>query len=410
MPSLSPGELLSHLVELFDYRVKEVSYVDEGANLLPFLLTKNLNKRGNVKKEAFEALLRTEVKNAKQVVDVLKRAEVPEDEQEAVQNVFKVLTGLTKVKSLSKKTLGDALAAAELADLTGEADANQVRVKKAFDFIADKVAFKITKMLEDEDMKTEEDPKMPAGNEKPKEPEGQSEKLFGKDEEEEDTESEKSSDLLEEEDKELKEGGSDPTEEAAEEAEDINKRMGENDMDLSKLPLTKDGDLDIVALKKSKKLDEGTISVVKSLYDQNKSLHKNLDAVNEKLNNEVELRVDKHYELEAEVFKSLKVEGLKDILKSFGQSCPDDYPKLKSLLAVASDAMKAPSEQAFSPMGGSRGGVTPSEPQQFYNVCKRKAVEMFKDVPAATAIQRYWKTDEGRKDYGTYDAMVTNGR
>lgn len=409
MPSLSPGELLSHLVELFDYRVKEVSYVDEGANLLPFLLTKNLHKRDDVKKEAFEALLRTEVKNAKQVVEVLKRAEVPEDEQEAVQNVFKVLTGLTKVKSLSRKTLGDALAAAELAEITGEADEKQLQIKKAFDFIADKVAVKINKMIDDE-MKKEDDPDMGDANVKSP-PEGKAEKNFGEEEEgDEEKPAEKSSDLLEEEDKELKEGGSDPSEEEAEEAEDINKRMGGNDMDLSKLPLTKEGTLDIVALKKSKKLDEGTISVVKSLFDQNQSLTKNLDAVNEKLNNEVELRVDKHYELEADVFKSLKVEGLKDILKSFGQACPDDYPKLKSLLAVASDAMKRPEEQAFSPMGGSRGGVTPSEPQQFYNVCKRKAVEIFKDDPAAVAIQKYWKTEEGRKDYGTYDQMVTNGR
>lgn len=398
MPSFSPGELLSHLVELFDYRVKEVSYVDEGANLLPFLMTKNLKTRGEVKKEAFQALLATEVKNADIVVDILKRAEVKDDDQEAIKNVLKVLTGLTKVKSLSQKTLGDVLAAAELADMTGEASDHHKKVKGAFDYIAEKVAVKISKAL---DLEEEEKPDMGEANVKPKTVEEQEsskgmdeeKSMHGEEEEEEDGENK----LLKP-DSEMDE---------ADEAEKVNKRKGGNAMDLSKLPLTKEGALDVVALKKAK-MDPGTISVVKSLWDQNQKLTSTLDSVNEKLNNEVELRVDKHYETEAEVYKNLKVEGLKDVLKKFGTACPDDYDKLKSLLTVANDALKPAIQQDFTPVGGSRGGVAPSEPNEFYNVCKRKAVEMFKDVSPAIALQKYWQTPEGRKDYGAYDRMVTN--
>jgi hypothetical protein len=378
-------------VELFDYRVGEVSYVDEGANLLPFLTLKNL-KRDDVKKEAFQALLKTEVKNTDQVVEILKRAEVKDDDQEAIKNVLKVLTGLTKVKSLSQKTLGDVLAAAELADLTGEPSEHHKKVKGAFDYIAEKVAVKISKALDLEDGKAD----MGEANAKPKTVEEQEKNKANDDGDDED-----------EDEKDKTFGSSDDKEDDADEAEKVNKRKGGNAMDLSKLPLTKDGDLDVEVLKKAK-MDAGTINVVKSLWEQNRNLTGTLDKVNEKLNNEVELRVDKHYEIEADVFKSLKFEGLKDVLKKFGTACPDEYPKLKSLLTVAADAMKPAANQDFTPVGGARGGVTPSEPTEFYNVCKRKAVEMFKDENPSIALQKYFQTPEGRKDYGTYDRMVTN--
>ena len=401
---LTPGDLLSHLVELFDYRVKEVSYVDEGANLLPFLLTKNL-KGADVKKEAFQALLATEVKNADKVVDILKRAKVPDEDQDAVTNVLKVLTGLTTMKSLSNKTLGDALAMAELADLTGQANDSQIKVKNAFDFIANKVAIKVTKMLEDEMTTDDKKPDMGEANVK-------AEKLFGEEEDQKEDDGEevdKAADgevtdtIPDEEDADANEG------KVADEAEEVNKNLGGMNMDLSKLPLTKDGELDVVALKKAK-VDVGTITVVKSLWEQNKTLTSTLDSVNERLNNEVDLRIDKHYAQEAEVYKSLKVEGLKDILKSFGKACPDEYPKLKSLLTVAADAMKPASQRDFSAMGGSKGGTLPSEPVEFYAVCKRKAKEIFSGDSELVALQKYWKTPEGRADYGVYDSMVTNGR
>ena len=376
---LTQGDLLSHLVELFDYRVKEVSFVDEGANLLPFLLTKKL-KVGDVKKEAFEALLKTKVKNAGRVVEVLKRADVPDEDQEAVQNVLQVLTGLKKTKSLTNKTLGDALAAAELADMTGDPTETQAKVKNAFDFIAEKIAIKMSKMLEDEH---------------------ESEKKEDGDEDEEETvpDSREKADGDEDEDDE---------EETSSEAQDINKsRGGKGAMKLDELPLNAKGELDIVALKRAK-IDAGTITVFKTLWAQNKSLTSNIDALNDKLKNEVDLRVDKHYSAEADEFVALKFEGLKDVLKNFGTACPDEYPKLKPLLKVATDALKPAAERSFEPMGGSTGGGNPGSPNEFYNVCKAKAVAQSPDVSPVIALQQYWKTEEGRKDYQRYDNLVTN--
>jgi hypothetical protein len=384
---LTAGDLLSHLVELFDYRVKEVSFVDEGANLIPFLLTKNLT-RSDLKKEAFEALLQTKVKNADKVVEVLKRADVPAADQEAVENVFKVLTGLTKNKSLTSKTLGEALAAAELADLTGTASGAEKQIKGAFDFIAEKIAVKMVKMLEVEGDKNKE------MHEDDKEPmEGEAEKAKDGDP-----------------DKEEKDGDESYAnkEAASMEAEEVNKRKGGSKvMKLEDLPITKEGELDIVALK-SAKVDGSTITMVKSLWDQNRKLTSTLDSVNEKLNNEVELRVDKHYSIEADAFKSLKFDGLKDVLKKFGTSCPDDYPKLKSLLQVCADSLKPAASRDFEAMGGSMGSESASDPSGFYKVCKAKAVERFKDDSEGVALQKYWKTEEGRKDYAAYDRMVTN--
>lgn len=383
---LTAGDLLSHLVELFDYRVKEVSFVDEGANLIPFLLTKNLT-RSDLKKEAFEALLQTKVKNTGKVIEVLKRAEVSKDDQEAIENVFKVLTGLTKNKALNTKTLGEALAAAELADMTGTGSGAEKQIKGAFDFIAEKVAVKMVKMLEVEGDKNKGMPEDEDG----KTMEGEAEKAMDGDKGEKDgDESEKDK------------------EKASLEAEEVNKRKGgTGTMKLEDLPITKDGELDIVALK-SAKVDGSTITMVKSLWDHNRKLTTTLDSVNEKLNNEVELRVDKHYSIEADAYKSLKFDGLKDVLKKFGTTCPDEYPKLKSLLQVCADSLKPAASRDFEAMGGSVGSESPNDPSGFYKACKAKAIGKFKEDSEAVALQKYWKTEEGRKDYAAYDRMVTN--